>query len=142
MFTRLAVLSIALFTFYCFGQLEIICYDVGQGNCILIIFNDIEVQAPPLLIDCGSKSFLSFRDDGFMINQINAISKKIAEYLLDRDDKKIFMVVSHPDEDHYLWIKDVIEATRQLNADCYVSQIKLGGQKNYIAITLIASLTA
>lgn len=142
MLMKLLALLLLLVTYNCFSQLEIICFDVGQGNCVLLLCS--EGQVPPLLIDGGSKSYQNFRPAHFKCNQINKISKRIADFLVDREDKKILVVVSHPDEDHYLWIKDILDAVSELAKDSYVSQIKLGGLKsqyNAPFITFLKSLT-
>jgi beta-lactamase superfamily II metal-dependent hydrolase len=81
------------------SSLKVTFFDVGQGNCSLVTCE----PNPPLLVDCGSSSN-AYRGAYFKENQVT----KIAEALKSSSSSSFFLVVSHPDEDHYSWLPDVL----------------------------------
>ena len=77
------------------GELMVHFIDVGQGDCILILFPD----GKDMLIDCGNKS------SGYDFEET-------AEYLATYipDGQLDYLMLTHGDEDHVEYIDEVIEA--------------------------------
>ena len=78
------------------GELQIHFIDVGQGDCILILFPD----GKEMLIDSAN-----FNDDG-------DIEKRTLDYLdtYITDDQIDYLMVTHGDSDHTYFVNEVIEA--------------------------------
>lgn len=112
-----------------FAQLEIICFDVGQGNCTLVLHRNYALKVPPLLVDCGSKSYKEFRGATFKGDQIKKIADAIVVYAKAINRHGIIIVASHADEDHYNWIAEVFQTCKKLHAPIYVEKIFLGCPK-------------
>ena len=123
------ILCLALFQ--CFGSLEVTFFDVGQGNCTLVGSQDRNNPEPPLLIDCGSKSLVKYSKDGIGKKNIqNLIYQKIQKYIKRSREKKLNILISHPDEDHYMWIKDLVEKIVKQYKDIKFTII-LGGLSSF-----------
>ncbi|MBO5777905.1 MAG: MBL fold metallo-hydrolase, partial [Clostridia bacterium] len=78
------------------GELQIHFIDVGQGDCILILFPD----GKEMLIDSAN-----YNDDG-------DIEKRTLDYLdtYITDDQIDYLMVTHGDSDHTYFVNEVIEA--------------------------------
>ena len=78
------------------GELQIHFIDVGQGDCILILFPD----GKEMLIDSAN-----YNDDG-------EIEKRTLDYLdtYITDDQIDYLMVTHGDSDHTYFVNEVIEA--------------------------------
>lgn len=78
------------------GELQIHFIDVGQGDCILILFPD----GKEMLIDSAN-----YNDDG-------EIEKRTLDYLNTyiTDDQIDYLMVTHGDSDHTYFVNEVIEA--------------------------------
>lgn len=76
------------------GDLQVHFIDVGQGDCILILFPD----GKDMLIDCGNKS------SGYSFDET-------AEYLdtYITDDTLDYMMLTHGDEDHVEYLDNILE---------------------------------
>lgn len=76
------------------GDLQVHFIDVGQGDCILILFPD----GKDMLIDCGNKS------SGYSFDET-------AEYLdtYIPDDTLDYMMLTHGDEDHVEYLDNILE---------------------------------
>lgn len=75
------------------GDLQVHFIDVGQGDCILILFPD----GKDMLIDCGNKS------TGYDFDET-------AEYLdaYIEDDELDYLMLTHGDEDHVEYLDDIL----------------------------------
>lgn len=128
------MLLILIYPSLVLAQLEIICYDVGQGNCTLILCHNYALKIPPLLVDAGSTAYKKFRSAKFKEEQIKRISEKINPYLKLINKKEITLVASHADVDHYRWLPKIIAACTKLDNGIYVSKMFLGSARDlYIA---------
>lgn len=76
------------------GDLQVHFIDVGQGDCILILFPD----GKDMLIDCSNKS------SGYSFDET-------AEYLdtYIPDDTLDYMMLTHGDEDHVEYLDNILE---------------------------------
>lgn len=76
------------------GDLQVHFIDVGQGDCILILFPD----GKDMLIDCGNKS------SGYSFDET-------AEYLdtYITDDTLDYIMLTHGDEDHVEYLDNILE---------------------------------
>lgn len=118
----------------CCGSLEVTFLDVGQGNCTLVGSREIG-EVLPLLVDCGSNSykfketssFLKEEDRSFRDAKIEYLYKKIISLLKNASFKKISIVISHPDTDHYNWIEALV--SKCLAAKIEITSLYLGGSE-------------
>lgn len=77
------------------GELQIHFLDVGQGDCILILFPD----GKDMLIDCAN-----YNDDGDYEKQtLNYLDTYIP------DDQLDYLMVTHGDSDHTYFVNEVID---------------------------------
>ena len=106
------------------------CFDVGQGNCTLVYHNNHALKIPVLLIDGGSKAYQEFRGATFKTDQIKKISDTIWKYAQAVSVFGIDVVVSHPDEDHYNWIPEIIAGCTKDHPEMHVRKIVLGGTRD------------
>lgn len=92
---------------------RIIFMDAGQGDATLIVRPDGGL----ILIDCGSKKNRS------------TVKKSINEVLKDVDAKKnglIALIITHPDEDHYNMISELI-----VKPGIAIGQVYYGGSSSH-----------
>lgn len=125
---------VALVIFFsCNAGFEVIVYDVGQGNCTLILYHDEAgaIEMPPVIVDCGSKSYKKFRHENFERDLYNEIAQKIGIYLSDFKCKEIVVIASHPDEDHYGWLVTLLEVCQEKVKNLYIGKLYLGGRNKY-----------
>ncbi len=120
---------ISCFYFPVYGMSRISFLDVGQGNCT-VVANDKSV----MLVDCGSKSY-SFKNDPLNKEltyekiQMRGIIRVITDLLGHRNTKKrLTVVISHPDSDHYGWVLKVLE---DKDIKDRISAIILGGAEAF-----------
>lgn len=76
------------------GELQVHFIDVGQGDCILILFPD----GKDMLIDCGTTK------GGDLDETLTYLSTFVTDGQLD------YLMVTHGDSDHVEYIDEVIEA--------------------------------
>lgn len=78
------------------GELQVHYVDVGQGDCILILFPD----GKEMLIDCGSSV------------DSNEIEQKAISYIDAHitDDQLDYLMVTHGDSDHTYFVNEVLDA--------------------------------
>ena len=128
-------LSGLLLSFTCYGSslesLKVTFFDVGQGNGTLVTCG----SCPPLLVDCGSSSY-SYRGTQFPERQIS----KITEALKACTSPTFFLVVSHPDGDHYNWLPEILSEAEKNGRS--VGNAWLGGIEGHYGSTkeLISTL--
>ncbi len=123
------LLIVTLYPLLLIASAEVTCFDVGQGNCTLVLHQDHSLNVPALLVDGGSTAFKKFRKATFKTDQITAIVLKTTNYLLQIQSKNIIIVVSHPDIDHYTWMPDIIGRCKENEPGITISRIVLGGIK-------------
>ncbi|GAA2692063.1 hypothetical protein [Streptomyces lunalinharesii] len=88
-------------------DVEVIFFYVGQGDCTFIRFIESGKTKCTVLLDCGTKS------GGGIVPRamgtapaasepsITWVRDRIAGYLADHDDVLDYLLISHPDEDHF-----------------------------------------
>jgi beta-lactamase superfamily II metal-dependent hydrolase len=119
--TLVAILFCCGLSFFCSGaSLKVTFFDVGQGNCALVTCGD----HPPLLVDCGSSNF-AYRGAHFKEQQISKISAALKACA----SATFFLVVSHPDTDHYNWLPDVLSEAETNSR--HVGNAWLGGMESH-----------
>ena len=106
------------------SSLELTFFDVGQGNGTLVTCG----SCPPLLVDCGSSSH-NYRGAKFKEQQINHITAALKAC----SSSTFFLVVSHPDEDHYNWLPEVLSDAEKNGRS--VGNAWLGGMEDHYGST-------
>lgn len=92
-------------------ELETTFFNVGQGNCTVLGFKELEKNTPRrvLLVDAGSKEYDKERAGCDAPQQKKNIAKKIDAFFSEREKNFLTVVLSHGDEDHYNWVPDIIK---------------------------------
>ena len=101
MLVRLIILFMFSFKFS-FGGFEVDFFDVGQGNCTV-------VRCPkghPLLVDAGSSQGKAGEKKANTIGKI--VERLISIPNESTDGTHLSFFVSHGDDDHTNWIKDIL----------------------------------
>lgn len=101
--------------------LKVTFFNVGQGNCVVVSCKN----EPTMLVDAGS-SQLPHDHSG---NRIDAQTiKKIVDTIKNEtSNRKLVVIVSHPDKDHVNWIPNIVTSCL---AENYTITALLGGTKN------------
>lgn len=79
-------------------DLRISFLNVGSGACQLVQCPGDETS---ILVDCGSSGGRSHEDMTF---------EQAADYLRDEVGDRLIVVLSHPDDDHTLWVPEIFPA--------------------------------
>lgn len=99
--------------------LDVTFFDVGQGNGTLVTCN----PHPPLLVDCGSSAY-KYRGTSFKTEQIS----RIVTALQKSSSSTFLLIISHPDDDHYNWARELLESAAANGKT--VERAWLGGEEN------------
>jgi beta-lactamase superfamily II metal-dependent hydrolase len=112
------------------SSLKVTTFDVGQGNGILITCD----PHPPVLSDCGSSSY-EYRGNNFKSAQIDAI----VTALKTSSSATFYLIISHPDKDHYNWAAEVLNLAAANGRT--VERAWLGGEaKHYRKKSVLSAL--
>jgi len=106
------------------SSVQVICTDVGQGNCTLVLAQDPHV--PLLIVDGGSLDY-KFKGDTFKKDQLKSIATLLTNHAKKISNAECIVVVSHPDEDHYNWIIEIIAECKYFMPSFTVTHLYLGG---------------
>ncbi len=124
------------------GMAEVICFDVAQGNSVLVGSTDPHETALPCLIDAGCKSY-TYRGKNFNGEQVVRIVEALRRFAKISKQEFYNIIISHPDEDHYNLLPDIVERCRVHGLEPY--KIILGGVRalyNEAFQTFLDGLTA
>lgn len=120
------------------ADFEVIFMDAGQGDSTLIVYPDNTIT----LVDCGSTKSGAQAFEGI---------KEVAHDRLSKSNKNAYLVLTHPDEDHYNLIKKLdkndmlfdrlihvyyggaLDQYQNLKDDDYTYDLLEGLQENLIA---------
>lgn len=109
---------------------EIWCIDVAQGNATVVGSSNSSLI--PCLVDAGCRAY-SFKGKDFKNSQVQVIIEKLVRCAKANAFKHtsslplINVIVSHPDDDHYNMVVDIIRGCIQKG--CTLNRMILGGIK-------------
>lgn len=107
-------------------KIEVTCFDVAQGNAGLVVCYDPAEKLSPWLVDAGCKHGEETKGKTFKKNDIvTEIAQAIKNACTKLMTEEYYITVSHPDEDHYNLIPDIVAACATLGIR--PKKIVLGG---------------
>ena len=131
-FKGIWLLFFLIFSLKTSESMDIVCFDVGQGNCTLVVPK--KEASPFLIVDCGSSSNKARTSSK---NPTQDLIDSLSNFILDSAQtvspgkaKDLIIIISHPDEDHYNLLAPLVTEFFKNRNIFAIRHILLGGEKS------------